>query len=122
MGRRGLEAKSQQIPQGLEPILPVDLLPFLVGPAEIPNPDLVDAPAPRQRDLRTDLDLEPEIVAGDVQAVLDRAREHLVADLDVGESLVVQCIEQERDEAVAEIMMKVERAMGTPVKARSIDH
>src|ERR1700681_4546231 len=122
MGRRGLEAKSQQIPQGLEPILPVDFLPFLVGSAEIPNPDLVDAPAPRQRDLRADLHLESEIVARDMQAVLYLAREHLVADFDVGECLVVQCIEQEGDDAVAEIMMKVERAMGAPVKARSIDH
>src|SRR6266481_9655602 len=103
MGRRPLEPKSQHVPQRPDAILPVYLLSLSVGSAEIVNPHLVDAPSPGQRDLGADLDLETEIVAGDVQTIFHLAREHLVADLDVSERLVVEDVEQKRDQPVAEI-------------------
>ena len=47
-----------------------------------------------QRDLRANLDNEREIITCDAQGILYLAREHLVANLDIGEGLVIERVEQ----------------------------
>src|SRR4029453_14348433 len=65
-----------------EPILPADLLAFLVGPAVVADGDLVD-PRARAGDLGGDLRLEAEPVLLDAKGLQELAPERLVASLHV---------------------------------------
>src|ERR1700722_19943983 len=113
----GIEAITDQIPQGLQAVLPANLLALVVGASVIVNGRLVNSPFMRQRNLTAYLDLDSKIVRGDVQRVQDFAGEHLVAGLDIGERLIAKHVENKRNQPVRQVVVKIQGAGRLAVEA-----
>lgn len=112
-----LPSELHQIPQRLNPIAPVDLLALAIGPAKVMDPDLIDPPFPGAGDLGAEFDFDAEIVAGKVQTFQHIGTKHFVADFDVGQHLIVQHVEDERDHLIAQKMVEIERPVRHAGKA-----
>ena len=74
------------------------------------------------RNLGAHLHFDAEVVCRQAQRPRDAARHHLVAGFDIRNGLVEYQTEKTTDQAVAQVVMEVQRAMRTAVETRAEDH
>ena len=91
---RHLKRKLENVPQRLQPILPVDLLCLpAVGAAVIADAKLIDSQIALPGNFGAHLHFNAEIVGGSRSEARHPARHHLVARLDVGQRFVEDDVE-----------------------------
>src|SRR4029078_8897793 len=111
------KAEAQHVPEGFQAILPGDLFALGISAPEIRDADLINAQDARSSDVCGELDLETEIVAPQCQILEHLTPEHLVADLEVRQDLVVEDAEQGPSQLLHKVMMKIEAAVRPAMKA-----
>src|SRR5215210_676449 len=116
------EAVLDDRPQGLEGVLPADLLAFAVGAAEVADGHLED-PALALGDLGRDLRLHGEVVGADGDRLDQRCPEDLVAGLHVRQVEVGEPVAERGQHPVAEAVAIVEDpAAVAGQETRAVDH